>query len=233
MKPSLVAAVAAFGAMMLQPSVAGAAGDANRGQRVYGICAPCHSLERDRNMTGPSLADLWNRVAGGLASFRRYSAALKSSRIIWEDGTLDEWLTNPQAFIPGNQMTFPGLRNDQQRADLLAFLKDVTQPGSALSTQGQGGMGMMGGGPAPNLKQITPRVQVSAITLCQDTYRVTTADGNTRDFWERNLRFKTDSSDDGPEPGRPAILRAGMMGDRAAVIFALPGEISTFIARKC
>lgn len=235
MKPSLAAAVAVFGAMMFQSSVAGAEGDANRGQRVYGMCAPCHSLERDRNMTGPSLADLWNRVAGGLASFPRYSGALKSSRVIWEDSTLDAWLKSPQEFIPGNQMIFPGLRNDRQRADLLAFLKDATQPGHALSTQGQGrgGMGMMGSGQTPNLKKIDPRIQVSAITLCQDTYRVTTADGSTRDFWERNLRFKTDSSDDGPEQGRPAILRAGMMGDRAAVIFALPDEISTFIARKC
>lgn len=209
-------------------------GDAGRGQRVYGMCAPCHSLERDRNMTGPSLAGVWNRTAGGLASFRRYSPALKSSRIIWEDRTLDEWLKNPQQFIPENQMTFPGLRNDQQRADLLAFLKAATQPGHALSTQGQGrGMGMMGGGQVPNLKKIDPTMQVSTITLCQDTYRVTTADGNTREFWERNLRFKTDSSDDGPEQGRPAILRAGMMGDRAALIFALPEEISAFVSSKC
>lgn len=209
-------------------------GDAGRGQRVYGMCAPCHSLEPDRNMTGPSLAGVWNRTAGGLASFRRYSPALKSSRIIWEDRTLDEWLKNPQQFIPENQMTFPGLRNDQQRADLLAFLKAATQPGHALSTQGQGrGMGMMSGGQVPNLKKIDPTMQVSTITLCQDTYRVTTADGNTREFWERNLRFKTDSSDDGPGQGRPAILRAGMMGDRAAVIFALPEEISAFVSSKC
>jgi cytochrome c len=234
MKLSSVAAAVLFSAM-LHSSVAGAEGDADRGRRVYGMCAPCHSLDRDRNMTGPSLADLWNRVAGGLASFRRYSPALKSSRIVWEDSTLDEWLKNPERFIPGNQMIFPGLRNDRQRADLLAFLKDATQPGHPLATQGQGGgMGiMMGRGQPPNLKRIDPKIQVSAITLCQDTYRVTTADGNTRDFWERNLRFKTDSSDDGPEEGRPAILRAGMMGDRAAVIFALPNEISTFIVRKC
>ncbi|MPZ39266.1 MAG: c-type cytochrome [Rhizobiales bacterium] len=222
--------------MMTTPySLSAAEGDVGRGQRVYGACAACHSLEPNRNMTGPSLAELWNRTAGGLASFRRYSPALKSSRIIWEDRTLDEWLKNPQQFIPGNQMTFPGLKNEQQRADLVAFLKVATQPGHPLSTQGQsrGGMGMMGGGEAPNLKKIDPKIEVSAITLCQDTYRVTTADGNTREFWERNLRFKTDSSDDGPAPGRPAILRAGMMGDRAAVIFALPNEISAFIAHKC
>jgi cytochrome c len=233
MKPCLSATLALVGAITFQHSAIAADGDAARGQRIYGMCAPCHSLERDRNMTGPSLAELWNRVAGGLASFRRYSEALKSSRIVWEDGTLDEWLKNPQQFIPGNQMIFPGLGNEQQRTDLLAFLKVATQPGQPPSTQGQGPGGMMGGGPAPNLKKLDPKIRVSAITLCGDTYRVTTADGNSRDFWERNLRFKTDSSDEGPERGQPAILRAGMIGDRAAVIFAVPEEISAFVSSKC
>lgn len=235
MKPLLIAIAAVLGALMLQHPVTAAEGDANRGQRIYGMCAPCHSLERDRNMTGPSLAELWNRIAGGLASFPRYSAALKDSRIIWEDSTLDSWLTDPQQFIPGNQMIFPGLRNDRQRADLLAFLKEATQAGHPLSSQGQGrgGMGMVAARPAPNLKKLGPNIQVNSITLCGDTYRVTTADGHTRDFWERNLRFKTDSSEEGPERRQPAILRAGMMGDRAAVIFAVPEEISAFISSKC
>jgi cytochrome c len=236
MKPWVSAALALAGAIVLQHSVVAAEGDAVRGQRVYRACAPCHSLERDRNMSGPSLAELWKRVAGGLASFPRYSPALKSSRIIWDDSTLDAWIKNPLQFIPGNQMTFPGLRDDQQRADLLAFLKAASEPGHPLATQGQGPggmMGMMGGGPSPILKKLDPRDRVSAITLCGDMYRVTTADGNSRAFWERNLRFKTDSSKEGPERGQPAILRAGMMGDRGFVIFAVPEEISAFISSKC
>jgi cytochrome c len=62
------------------------------GQRVFGACAACHSLQPDKNMTGPSLANLWNRKAGGLPSFSRYSPALKSSDIVWNDQTLDEWI---------------------------------------------------------------------------------------------------------------------------------------------
>ena len=54
-----------------------------------------------------------------------------------------------------------------------------------------------------------------------------------RDFWERNLRFKTDVSDEGPEKGAPALVGAGMMGDRADVIFASPEEISGFISSQC
>lgn len=223
-------------ASMILCQAAAADGNATRGQRVFNVCAPCHSLEPNRNMTGPSLAELWKRQAGGLESFTRYSPALKSSGIIWDDNTLDEWFEDPEHFIPGNQMPFRGLRDAQQRADLLAYLKEATQPGQQPSTEGQGRggmMGMMGGGRAPNLKQLEPNQRVSAVTICADTYRVTTADGQTRAFWERNLRFKTDSSNEGPEKGAPAILGAGMMGDRAAVIFATPEEISAFISAKC
>ena len=99
-----------------------------------------------------------------------------------------------------------------------------------------GGMmgGMMGGGGQdPNLKNLEPAKRVKAITYCRDTYRVTTADEKTHPFWERNLRFRTDSSKDGPERGAPAMTAAGMMGDRASVIFAAPDEFGKSIEPKC
>ena len=83
-------------------------GNATRGERMYRACVACHSLEPNRNMTGPSLAEIWNRTAGSLPSFPRYSPALKSAGIVWTDDTLDEWIKDPQHFIPGNTMTFPG-----------------------------------------------------------------------------------------------------------------------------
>ena len=92
---------------------------------------------------------------------------------------------------------------------------------------------MGGGAHVPNLKTLEPNMLVKAITYCRDTYRVTTADGKTRAFWERNLRLKTDSSKDGPLSGAPALLSAGMMGDRADVIFAAPEEISKAIEARC
>jgi cytochrome c len=212
-------------------------GDAARGQRDFRACAPCHSLEPGRNMTGPSLADLWGRKAGSLPSFDRYSDALKSSGIIWDDRALDGWLTDPKRMVPDNDMPFDGIKDPGTRADLLAFLKEATKPGAAptqsVQTQMKGMGGMMGGGRDPNLKKIEPAKQVKAITYCHDTYRVTTADGKTRAFWERNLRFMTDTSSDGPEKDAPAIMPAGMMGDRAAVIFAAPDEIGKFIREQC
>jgi cytochrome c len=207
-----------------------------QGQRVFGACAACHSLQPDKNMTGPSLANLWGRKAGTLPSFSRYSDALKSSNVIWDDKTLDEWVKDPQHFVPGNQMTFAGIKDAKPRGDLLAFLKQATQNGGHAAQQSgpMGGMGgMMGGGQVPNLKKLDPEDRVQAISYCKDTYTVTTADGKTRKFWERNLRLKTDASGDGPEKNAPALVGAGMMGDRADVIFAEPSEISLFIAGKC
>ncbi|MGH6777721.1 MAG: c-type cytochrome [Bradyrhizobium sp.] len=209
--------------------------DAARGDRVFGACAACHSLEPGRSMTGPSLSGIWNRKAGSLASFPRYSSALKSSGVVWNDKTLDEWIKDPQHLVPGNDMTFAGIKNDQQRADLLAFLKQATKPGQATAQTGGMQMGGMtgGGGGDIDLKTIGPKHRVRAIKYCRDTFRVTTADGRTRAFWDRNLRLKVDGSNLGPKKGTPALLGAGMMGDRADLIFAAPGEISTLIKEKC
>jgi len=219
-----------------------AAGNPAQGQHIFGACAACHSLRPDQNMTGPSLADLWGRKAGSLPSFNRYSHALKSANVTWDDKTLNEWIKDPQHFVPGNEMTFDGIKDDRQRADLLAFLKQETQPEASAAQQGgsmggmgtMGGMGgMMGGGQVPNLKHLDPEDRVQAISYCKDTYTVTTANGQTRKFWERNLRLKTDASGDGPEKNAPALVRAGMMGDRADLVFADPSEISSLIASKC
>jgi cytochrome c len=216
-------------------SALAASGDVSRGQQDFRACAPCHSLEPDRNMTGPSLANLWGRKAGSLPSFERYSDALKSSGIIWDDRALDGWLTDPQRMVPDNDMPFEGIKDGRVRADLLAFLKEATKPGAPQQMAQQGGMGGMmgGGGRDPNLKSLEPNMQVKAITYCHDSYRVTTADGKTRAFWERNLRLKTDSGKDGPQNGAPALVPAGMMGDRADVIFAAPEEISKMIEPRC
>src|SRR3982074_2622839 len=155
---------------LLSPAVA-QHGDATRGQRDFRVCAPCHSLEPDRNMTGPSRADLWGRKAGSLSSFNRYSDALKSSGIVWDDRALDGWLTDPQRMVPDNGMPFEGIKDARVRADLLAFLKDATKTGatpertSKAQMKGTGGMmgGMMGGGRAPKLKNLEPAKRVKAI----------------------------------------------------------------------
>lgn len=237
-------ATLAFTIVVLTSPVLAQNGNQTRGERDFRACAPCHSLEPDRNMTGPSLANLWGRKAGSLSSFERYSDPLKSSGIIWDDRSLNAWLTNPQQMVPDSDMPFEGIKDASLRADLLAFLKEATKPGAPAQTAqnrmgGMGGMkggmmgGMMGGGGERNLKNPTADEQVKAITYCHDTYRVMTGDGKTRAFWERNLRLMTDSSKNGPQSGAPALVPAGMMGDRADVIFAAPEEISKMIEARC
>jgi len=189
-------------------------------------------------MTGPSLADIWNRKAGSVSSFPRYSEAIKSSDVIWNEKTLDGYLENPAQFLPGNHMTFPGVPDEKTRKSIIAFLKqagDKTAENLANRQTSQAQTGGMPGmqRPVPSLKTAEASSRIKAITYCHDTFKVTTVDGKTRDFWERNLRFKTDSSNEGPDKDAPAIVNAGMMGDRASIIFSSPEEISHFIVRGC
>ena len=212
---------------------AAAPGDPQRGAQFLRTCVACHSLAPDRNMTGPSLAGVLGRKAGSLASFERYSPALKAANVVWNEQTLDQWLRAPAQFIPRNRMVFAGMPDAKARADLIAFLEN---PNVAQSQTGPASQSGGTGGPTPqfqDLKKMPREHHVRAITYCRDTYHVATADGETADFWEANLRFKTDSSEHGPKLHEPVILPAGMMGDRATVFFAIPEQISYFIKHKC
>jgi cytochrome c len=218
-------------AALLSLSVpARSAGDPERGATVFRACAACHSLRADRNMTGPSLAGMWGRKAGGLASFERYSPALKASGITWDATTLDAWIKSPKGLVPDTTMTFPGIADVGQRGDLIAFLHEVAAGNgyAGHSNKVRQAIEAYSAG-FDDLKKLGPDQQVSAIKYCHAGYEVTTADGQTHEFWEANLRLKTDSSDTGPLPGKPAIMPAGMSGDRASVFFTSPEEISAFV----
>jgi len=217
-------------AASLSLAQANAAGDAERGQRAFRQCAACHSLEPGRHLTGPSLARIWKRKAGTIEGFPRYSEALKKSGIVWDERALDRWLKESQVMVPGNLMTFPDIREGQVRADLIAYLKDVSSGRRVAETPRRGGMM---GGSMLNLKELGKDHRVRAIQYCGDSYYVTSELGKTLSYWEFNLRFKTDSSPDGPSKGTPMLIRASMKGDRAFVIFSSPEEISTMIKRKC
>jgi len=204
-----------------------AAGDAARGAKVFQACLACHSAQPGEHLTGPSLAHIWNRKAGTVEDFLRYSDAMTKSGVVWDDASLDKWLANPQRFLPGTNMTFAGMQEAKDRQDVIAYLQSVAE-GKAPAGARQGMMGRK-----PNLKNAPPEGRVTAIEHCRDTYTVKTADGKVNKVWEFNLRFKTDSSKDGPAPGRPVIVGAGMQGDRASVVFASPEDISNFIKKSC
>lgn len=206
-------------------------GDATRGAALFRFCVACHSTQPGVHLAGPSLAHVWGRRAGTVDGYTRYSEPLVQANVIWDQGTLDRWLEAPQSLVPGNAMTFQGMTDPQQRADLAAFLEAVAS-GQAPPVQTPSGR-MMTGPRRPNLKNVGPDRQIRMIRYCGDGYHVTTQDGRTVPFWEFNLRFKTDSSPEGPSPGRPVIVPSGMQGDRASVVFASPDEISRSVESNC
>ena len=107
-------------ALAAGPVAAATAGDPARGEQIYQACTDCHSL--DQNDVGPRHRGVYGREAGSLADYP-YSDALKNAKIVWNAETLDKWLTNPQAFVPGAKMFFH-LADAQDRADVIAFLKE-------------------------------------------------------------------------------------------------------------
>jgi cytochrome c len=107
-------------------ATAHAEGDVARGEAHFKECAACHRLEAGANEVGPSLHGVFSRKAGELADFR-YSPAMKRSGVSWTAETLDKYLADPQAFIPGNRMPYAGLPSAADRADLIAYLQKATR----------------------------------------------------------------------------------------------------------
>jgi cytochrome c len=99
---------------------AGDEGDATRGKDLFERrCTGCHAL--DTNRTGPKLRTVYGRTSGTVEGFP-YSAALRKAQVVWDDRTLEGWLTDPDAFLPGNDMDFLVTR-PEERKDLIAYLK--------------------------------------------------------------------------------------------------------------
>jgi cytochrome c len=116
-------------ALLVTLLLAGAAradGDAAHGEVKFQDCAACHKLEAGANNLGPSLHGIFTRKAGELADFR-YSPAIKRSGIGWTAETLDKFIADPQAMVPGNRMPYAGMASPNDRADLIAYLQKMTK----------------------------------------------------------------------------------------------------------
>jgi cytochrome c len=121
-----VRVTAALVMTLLPAGAAHADGDAARGEAKFQDCAACHKLEAGANNVGPSLHGVFTRKAGELADFR-YSPAIKRSGITWTPETLDKFITDPQAVVPGNRMPYAGMASASDRADLIAYLQNATK----------------------------------------------------------------------------------------------------------
>jgi cytochrome c len=99
-----------------------------RGAKLYKRCSTCHTLEKDgRHKVGPNMWDIYGATAGMKEGFA-YSKAMKESGVVWTDETLDAYIANPRKYMPGNRMSYVGLRKAEDRAAVLAYIKAETTP---------------------------------------------------------------------------------------------------------
>ena len=209
--------------------------DLQKGAEAYRICYNCHSLKPGVHLTGPSLAGLWGAKAASVEGFERYSAALGTAGLTWTEETLDRWFEEPQKLVPGTTMILRSMAHNGVRQNLVAFLKLAMGPGGFEAVTGQGLLTeALALGRVPEmLRDAGPERQVTSIRQCGDSYVIVTADGKQAQYWERNLHFKTDTSERGPRPGKPVLVQIGSIGDRGSVVFAGADELQTAIERRC
>lgn len=114
------------GAFMVFAQSALAAGDVENGKKVYKKCAACHSLEEGKKKVGPTLYGVFGRTSGQLEGFK-FSKALVAAEIVWDETTIDAYIADPKGYIPKNRMAFAGLKKEQDRADVIAYIKENAQ----------------------------------------------------------------------------------------------------------
>ena len=95
--------------------------DLAAGKSQFNKCAACHSIKAGENKIGPSLNGIVGRPSHSVAGFN-YSPAMQAYTVTWDEATLDHYLIDPRATVPGTKMIFPGLRNEADRKNLIAYL---------------------------------------------------------------------------------------------------------------
>lgn len=106
------------------------AGDPAQGEKVFKRCKACHYVDNPKNKTGPSLLNIIGRTAGSLDSYTKYSSAMVAAGeagLVWDDDSMAAYLRKPKDFIKGTKMVFPGLKKDDQIADVIAYLHQFSE----------------------------------------------------------------------------------------------------------
>jgi cytochrome c len=123
---------AGIGAVALAGTALAAApkGNPAKGQQIFARCAACHKVgPNPARSIGPSLNGVVGRAAGSEAGYR-YSPAMKASGIKWDETSIDKLLQGPAKLVPGTKMIFPGMAAPQDRADVIAYLKQYGADGN-------------------------------------------------------------------------------------------------------
>ncbi len=104
-------------------------GDPAKGKFVFNKCKTCHFADQERNKVGPHLVGIVGRKAAAVEGYK-YSKAMQAKAaegLVWTEENIDKYLAAPRKFIPGNKMAFVGLRKEQDRANVIAYLKSLAK----------------------------------------------------------------------------------------------------------
>ncbi len=116
--------LAVIAAVGLTAGTARADGDPALGKATFKVCAACHSVNEGENKIGPSLHGVVGRPSHSIESFS-YSEPMKAYNVTWDASTLDHYLANPRGVVAGTKMIFVGLKKDEERANVIAYLETL------------------------------------------------------------------------------------------------------------
>jgi len=158
------------------PKAAAVNGDVAAGKLVFRKCQACHSLEPGKNGLGPSLAGVVGRPAGSVPNYN-YSPAVKGSKLTWDVATLDNYLSAPEKLIPGNRMPFPGLKTENERSAVIAYLAAGASPVAAAPPATRTPTPAAASSPAPAAGGTNPQSTSAYIPGLRYTLRTSIAEG--------------------------------------------------------
>ena len=140
-KIAITVSLCVAGVVFLTASVVLAAGDIASGKKLARKCTTCHTLNKGgRNRLGPNLFGIFGSSAASVKGYK-YSKAMVSSGIVWDEAAFTEFLANPRRFVRGTKMAFSGVKNAKRRADLLAYFRSLTDAAPDQKSRGNAAKG--------------------------------------------------------------------------------------------
>ncbi|MGE3293458.1 MAG: cytochrome c family protein [Geminicoccaceae bacterium] len=108
---------------------AASAQDAAAGEKVFSKCKACHVIDAATNRVGPSLHGIIGRQAGTVEGYKYSEAMIQHGKdgLVWSNENLDKYLADPKGFVPKNKMAFPGLKNAEDRANVIAYIDEASK----------------------------------------------------------------------------------------------------------
>ena len=119
----------ASSALVVGIATAASAQDAAAGEKVFAKCKACHVIDAATNRVGPSLHGIIGRTAGTVEGFKYSDAMTQHGKdgLVWNNENLDKYLADPKTFVPKNKMAFPGLKNPEDRTNVIAYIDEASK----------------------------------------------------------------------------------------------------------